>query len=67
MTWNAVAWRLSHRDFKGRSIDGAGEDWPIDYEDLAPYYDRSSARSASAAISITWKICPTASFCRRCR
>ena len=40
MTWNAVAWRLSHRDFKGRSIDGAGEDWPIDYPDLAPYYDR---------------------------
>src|SRR5437763_1905088 len=39
MTWNAVAWRLSHRDFKGRSIDGAGEDWPIDYPDLAPYYD----------------------------
>lgn len=40
MTWNAVAWRLSHRDFKGRSIDGAGEDWPIDYPDLAPYYDK---------------------------
>ena len=40
MLWNAVAWRLSHRDFKGRSIDGAGEDWPFDYSDLAPYYDR---------------------------
>jgi choline dehydrogenase-like flavoprotein len=40
MTWNAVAWRLSHRDFKGRSIDGAGEDWPIDYADLAPYYEK---------------------------
>ena len=40
MLWNAVAWRQSHRDFKGRSIDGAGEDWPIDYPDLAPYYER---------------------------
>jgi glucoside 3-dehydrogenase (cytochrome c) catalytic subunit len=40
MTWNAVAFRLSHRDFKGHSIDGAGADWPIDYPDLAPYYDR---------------------------
>jgi choline dehydrogenase-like flavoprotein len=40
MLWNAVALRLSQRDFKGRSIDGAGEDWPIDYTDLAPYYDR---------------------------
>ncbi|MEO7651985.1 MAG: GMC family oxidoreductase [Bryobacteraceae bacterium] len=40
LTWNAVAWRFSHRDFKGRSIEGAGEDWPIDYSDLAPYYDK---------------------------
>ena len=39
-TWNAVAWRMPHRDFKGISIEGAGEDWPIDYADLAPYYDR---------------------------
>jgi glucoside 3-dehydrogenase (cytochrome c) catalytic subunit len=40
LTWNAVAWRLSHRDFKGRSIDGAGQDWPIDYQDLAPFYEK---------------------------
>jgi len=40
MLWNAVSLRFSHRDFKGRSIDGAGEDWPIDYPDLKPYYDR---------------------------
>lgn len=40
LTWNAVAWRQSHRDFKGKSIDGAGEDWPIDYPDLAPYYEK---------------------------
>jgi len=40
LTWNAVAWRQSHRDFKGKSIEGAGEDWPIDYPDLAPYYEK---------------------------
>ncbi len=40
MLWNAVALRMSPRDFKGRSHDGAGEDWPIDYADLAPYYER---------------------------
>jgi choline dehydrogenase-like flavoprotein len=40
LTWNAVAWRLSHRDFKGHSIDGAGQDWPIDYDDLAPFYEK---------------------------
>jgi choline dehydrogenase-like flavoprotein len=40
MLWNAVSLRLSHRDFKGYSADGAGADWPIDYPDLAPYYDQ---------------------------
>jgi len=40
MLWNAVAWRQSQRDFKGASFEGAGEDWPIDYSDLAPYYER---------------------------
>lgn len=40
MLWNAVSLRLSHRDFKGYTIDAAGADWPIDYADLAPYYDK---------------------------
>src|SRR5689334_2650918 len=40
LLWNAVALRYSHRDFKGKSIDGGGADWPIDYSDIAPYYDR---------------------------
>lgn len=41
LTWNAVAWRFSQRDFKGNRHDsGAGEDWPIDYKDIAPYYDK---------------------------
>jgi choline dehydrogenase-like flavoprotein len=39
MLWNAVALRLSQRDFKGRTFEGAGEDWPIDYKDIAPYYE----------------------------
>jgi choline dehydrogenase-like flavoprotein len=38
LTWNAVAWRFSQRDFKGKTLEGAGEDWPIDYKDLEPYY-----------------------------
>jgi choline dehydrogenase-like flavoprotein len=40
MLWNAVALRFSQRDFKGYTIDGAGADWPIDYLDMAPYYER---------------------------
>jgi choline dehydrogenase-like flavoprotein len=40
LTWNSVALRLSPRDFKGRRHDGAGEDWPLAYQDMAPYYER---------------------------
>src|SRR5690242_1439968 len=38
--WNAVALRFSERDFKGRQHDGAGQDWPFGYAEMAPYYDR---------------------------
>ena len=27
-------------DFKRRSLDGVGEDWPIGYDDIKPYYDK---------------------------
>jgi choline dehydrogenase-like flavoprotein len=32
--------RLTPSDFRTYSLDGVGTDWPIRYEDLAPYYDR---------------------------
>ena len=38
--WGRLALRLSDYDFKAKSHDGYGEDWPISYEDLAPYYDK---------------------------
>src|SRR5216110_1474737 len=38
--WGRLALRLSDYDFKGKTHDGYGEDWPIAYADLAPYYDK---------------------------
>jgi choline dehydrogenase-like flavoprotein len=38
--WGRLALRLSDYDFKAKSRDGYGEDWPIEYKDIAPYYDR---------------------------
>ncbi len=38
--WGRLALRLSDYDFKGKTHDGYGEDWPIAYKDVAPYYDR---------------------------
>ena len=38
--WGRLALRLSDYDFKAASRDGYGENWPIEYKDIAPYYDR---------------------------
>jgi choline dehydrogenase-like flavoprotein len=37
--WGRVSLRLSDYDFKAASHDGFGEDWPLSYQDVAPYYD----------------------------
>lgn len=39
LVWGRVSLRMSDLDFKAKSHDGHGEDWPIGYKDLAPYYD----------------------------
>lgn len=38
--WGRISLRFGPDDFKARSRDGLGDDWPIAYDDLAPYYDR---------------------------
>lgn len=37
--WGRVSLRFCDADFKAASHDGYGEDWPLEYKDLAPYYD----------------------------
>jgi choline dehydrogenase-like flavoprotein len=38
--WARHALRNGPYDFKPHSRDGLGFDWPISYEDVAPYYDK---------------------------
>lgn len=37
--WGRVSLRFSDWDFKAASHDGYGEDWPLSYKDIEPYYD----------------------------
>jgi choline dehydrogenase-like flavoprotein len=37
--WGRISLRFGPDDFRRRSLDGLGADWPISYEDLRPYYD----------------------------
>ncbi|MBV8515481.1 MAG: GMC family oxidoreductase, partial [Acidobacteria bacterium] len=39
LVWGRQSYRLSDNDFKAASKDGYGDDWPISYADLAPFYD----------------------------
>jgi len=36
--WGRQSYRLSPMDFEANARDGHGSDWPIRYEDLAPWY-----------------------------
>ena len=38
--WGRHSLRNGPYDFKGYTRDGHGFDWPISYEDIAPYYDK---------------------------
>src|SRR5690242_17577916 len=39
LVWGRQSYRLSDLDFKAASFDGYGQDWPVSYSELAPYYD----------------------------
>jgi choline dehydrogenase-like flavoprotein len=38
--WGRISLRFGPWDFKCRSRDGLGDDWPISYDDIKPYYDK---------------------------
>jgi len=38
--WGRISLRFGPHDFKGKSFDGATDDWPITYDDVKPYYDK---------------------------
>jgi choline dehydrogenase-like flavoprotein len=41
--WNAITLRMGPTDFRTKTAYGRGEDWPVTYDDLEPYYCRAEA------------------------
>jgi choline dehydrogenase-like flavoprotein len=39
--WSRISLRFGPMDFKPRNRDGLGYDWPLTYDDLAPWYDKT--------------------------
>lgn len=48
--WSAHVPRFRPDDFRGFSCDGAGADWPVSYDDLAPYYQMVEERWGTASL-----------------
>ena len=38
--WGRISLRFGPKDFKRYDQDGLGDNWPIGYEDVKPYYDK---------------------------
>lgn len=43
LMWGRHSYRWSEYDFEANAMDGVGVDWPIRYDDLAPWYDHVEA------------------------
>ena len=44
-------WRMAPSDFRVRTLDGVGVDWPLTYQDLAPYYTINEAEVGVAGLA----------------
>ncbi|HRO73116.1 MAG TPA: FAD-dependent monooxygenase, partial [Saprospiraceae bacterium] len=38
--WGRISLRFGPNDFKRKDFDGLGDNWPISYDDVKPYYDK---------------------------
>jgi choline dehydrogenase-like flavoprotein len=64
--YNAQWPRMVPGDFRVRSSDGVGADWPLTYAELQPFYDATDRQSPdSAGIRPIQRA--TSRHCRRCR
>ena len=43
--------RFLPSDFRARTLDGVGDDWPLTYGELAPYYDRVDAEFGTSGLA----------------
>lgn len=51
ISWAAHVPRLHPSDFRTRTLDGVGDDWPFGYFDLEPYYDLNDEAMGVAGLA----------------
>ena len=62
LLWAGHSWRFGPRDFRSRALRGAGEDWPLSYNDLAPYYERAEEIMGVCGARDGLEVIPDGSF-----
>jgi len=62
--WNAVSLRFSAADFREWSVNGIEEDWPISYDEMAPYYDRAEELMVVCGTRENMEVLPDGRFIR---
>jgi len=60
--WARMSFRLSDYEFKGKDHDGFGENWPISYADLAPFYSKVEPIFRVAGRKEGWNQLPDGEF-----
>ena len=60
--WNAVSLRFSADDFREWSLNGIEEDWPITYDEIAPYYDQAEERMVVCGTKEGLEVLPDGKF-----
>ena len=63
--WGRISLRFGPDDFRRKSLDGLGDDWPITYDDMKPYYDQVDRLIGIFGSNEGCRTIPTASSCRR--
>ncbi len=60
--WNAVSLRFSANDFREWSVSGIEEDWPLSYEQIAPYYDAAERLMVISGTKENLEVLPDGQF-----
>ena len=63
-TWGRSCFRHGPLDFKTKSLQGFGEDWPISYDDIAPWYDKAERLVGISGETTNYHNMPDGVYCR---
>lgn len=62
LMWGRQSYRFGEANFEDNAKDGYGVDWPIRYNDLAPWYDYAEKFAGISGSKENWPLCPDGSF-----